>query len=74
MMNWLKLYISEKPAFFIITVLALLYLHIFNQSVRKTIVIPILVLVPVVINPILYKYVFRDLRYWRFFGFLPKRY
>lgn len=70
--KWMDLYIGEDPIFLILAVDALIYLLIANKSIRKTIIIPILFMIPVVINPILYKYIYHDLRYWRIFWAFPE--
>lgn len=68
---WINEYTGGKAVFLILAIDAAIYLMIVNKDIRKRIIIPILVLVPIVINPVLYKYVYYDLRYWRFFWMLP---
>lgn len=70
--EWVNVYVGKDPVVMILAIDALIYLLIANKSVRKTLIIPILCLVPVIINPILYKYVYKDLRYWRFFWILSE--
>lgn len=68
---WIKTYSGEKPWILILAILAAVYLFIANKDIKYRMIIPILVLVPVVINPILYKYMYHSQRYWRFFWMLP---
>ena len=72
MLEWMRLYAGEHPLMLILAADALILLLLANKSIRKMIGIPLLVMVPVVINPILYKYLYKDLRYWRFFWILPE--
>ena len=69
--NWINEYTGGNAVFLILAIDAAIYLMIVNKDIRKRIVIPILVLVPIVINPILYKFIYYDLRYWRLFWMLP---
>ncbi len=72
MRAWMSFYVNGNPAFLILAGAAFVYLMIVNRNVRKGMLWPILLMVPVVINPVLYKYVYKDLRYWRFFWLLPE--
>jgi len=65
-------YTGEPAVILFIALAAAVYLMIMNRDVRTKILVPLLILIPVVINPPLYHYVYRDLRYWRFFWLLPQ--
>ena len=71
MQKWMERYVGEHPFLLIFAVDALIFLLIANKSIRKSIIVPLLCLVPIVINPVLYKYIYRTQRYWRFFWILP---
>ena len=70
--QWMNIYTTEHLILFILAIDALIYLLIANKRIRKSMIIPILCLIPIIINPILYKYVYKGLRYWRFFWILPE--
>ena len=72
MRDWMSSYVNGNPVFLILAAMAFVYLMIVNRNVRRGMLWPILLMVPVVINPVLYKYVYKDLRYWRFFWLLPE--
>ena len=67
MQKWMEGYVGEHPFMLIFAVDSLIFLLIANKSIRKSIIIPLLCMVPIVINPVLYKYIYRTQRYWRFF-------
>jgi len=66
----LKLYAGDWH----IIVLALcscLYLIVRNRRVGGSVVLPIILVILVIMNPILYKYIFSKTVYWRLFWMLP---
>ena len=69
--HWIEEYTGSNPVIFILALDAAVYLMIVSEDIRKKIIFPLIVLIPIVINPILYKYIYYDLRYWRFFWMLP---
>lgn len=72
MLEWMRLYVGEQPLMLVLAADALIILLLANRNVRKTIVIPLLIMMPIVINPVLYKFVYKEQRYWRFFWMLPE--
>ena len=72
MQTWMEKYVDQTPLFLILTAAAAIYLFAVNKSVRKKILVTLLLLVPIVINPVLYKFVYHKLRYWRLFWILPE--
>lgn len=68
---WIREYTGEDATMLILAIDAAIYLMIVNKDIRARIIVPLLALVPIIINPILYKHVYHDLRYWRFFWILP---
>lgn len=66
--DYLSKYYMGNEKFVIIAFFCLLYLLIFEKSIRKKYALPLLIYIFVVINPILYKYVYsRTYMYWRLF-------
>lgn len=66
--NLLKDYYYGNEVFVYIALGCLLYLLAFEKEVRKKFVIPMLLIAIVVLNPLLYQYVFfKVYMYWRFF-------
>lgn len=72
MKEWMSKYAGDSPLFLILAIIAFVYLLIVNRFVRKSIIIPLLLMIPVLINPILYKYIYVDTRYWRLFWIFPE--
>lgn len=70
--DWIRTYMGTPAWLLLIAGIAAVYLFIVNRDVRVRILIPLLVLAPIVINPWLYHYIYRDLRYWRFFWLIPQ--
>ena len=72
MMSWIRDYSAGgKAAILWLAIASAVYLFIRHKEIRTRILIPLLVLVPVIINPILYALVLRKLRYWRLFWMFP---
>ena len=72
MLDWMRSYGGTNWIMLILSGGAAVYLLVAKQNVRKAIIWPIVLLIPVVINPLLYNYIYKDLRYWRFFWLLPE--
>ena len=70
MINWIKLYYGDA-IFLTMAFFSYIYLYIYNSKIRKTIIYPSAFLLFLLLNPILYKFIFRAGRYWRFFWMLP---
>ncbi len=70
--DWISAYAGTPPTLIWLALASAVYLFIVHKSLRARLLIPLLVLVPVIINPILYHYVYFNLRYWRFFWLLQQ--
>ena len=66
------LYTGSSLWLLILSSAAAVYLFIARKETRRRILYPLLVLVPVIVNPVLYHYVYRDMRFWRFFWVAPQ--
>jgi len=80
--NTAVLYAGKSPWLTLLSLAACLYLLIVSPAFRKKLLLPIIILVVLVINPVLYRFVYGNndlpfvskygLRYWRFFWMLPQ--
>ena len=68
--DWAQRYYGDA-FFLIIAVFAYLYLFFFSKENRIRIIYPVLLLCFVIVNPILYKFIFYRIIYWRLFWMLP---
>lgn len=68
--QWMDLYYAQG-AVFVLTVVAIVYLYINCEDMRNKFLIPIVVMMLLIWNPILYKYIFSKVVYWRLFWLLP---
>lgn len=69
-LEWFRAYYGNG-IFFVATMIALIYLCIVNKDLRYKLIVPILTILMVVINPILYQYIFSKITYWRLLWMLP---
>lgn len=65
-LNHIKNYYPDR-VYLLLFLCALLYIFLTNKKLRKALVIPLVLIAVIVVNPVLYKLVFRKLIYWRFF-------
>ena len=82
MWDWMVQYAGDFPVLLFLSLASVLYLLIACPSFRQKLLLPIIVLVIVVVNPVLYSLVYGNnnlpfvasygLRYWRFFWLLPQ--
>ena len=72
MQDWMAKYVGDRPFILILTAFAAVYLLFFSRMVRRTMVVPLLLMAIIVINPFLYARLYKDLRYWRFFWMFPE--
>lgn len=64
----LKNYYLGIEVYVYIALACLVYLLVFEKEVRKIFIIPLILIAIVILNPILYKYIFsKTYMYWRFF-------
>lgn len=72
MVRWIRDYSADgKAAILWLALASAVYLFIRHKEIRTRILIPLLVLVLLLINPILYAKVYHKLRYWRLFWMFP---
>lgn len=57
--------------FLIITIVACVFLAIEDKETRKKLIYPLLLVVLCIVCPVLYKYVFKNIIYWRLFWLIP---
>lgn len=80
--GWLQKYAGSSPWMLLLSIAACLYLLISSRTFRQNLLLPIILLIAIVINPLLYSLVYNNhnlpfvagygLRYWRFFWMLPQ--
>ncbi len=69
---WLQNYFGEGTGIFLLlTVAALTFLYITYKKLRFKFLWPIIIMMMVILNPVLYKYVFSRIIYWRLFWLVP---
>ncbi len=69
-MNWIARYYGDA-LFVVVAFVSYIYLFVYSKENRKRIIYPVLLICFVAINPILYKYIFYRIIYWRLFWMLP---
>lgn len=65
-LNNIKKYYPDR-VYLLVFLCAFLYIFITNKKMRKKLMLPMIVIAIIVVNPVLYKFVFHKLIYWRFF-------
>ena len=71
-LNWIKAYYgNEKWLFLILALIAFVYLFITRKNIRYNFLTPIGIMMLVALNPILYKYIFIKIIYWRLLWMFP---
>ena len=73
MVKWLHNYYGSG-AYFLLAVASYAYLFAFSKDQRKKLILPVCFLLFFILNPVLYKYVYRSTRYWRWFWLIPNVY
>ena len=70
MINWIKIYYGDC---FILLLAMISYSYLFfrYKESRRQIIFPVLLIIFLLFNPILYRYIYRANRYWRFFWMIP---
>lgn len=68
--EWVGKYYSNG-LFFVLAIIAFVYLYIVCEDLRKKFLIPIVVIMCLVLNPVLYKYIFSRAVYWRMLWAFP---
>jgi hypothetical protein len=82
MWNWIVQYTGGFPALPLLSIAAGIYLLVINRAFRRKLLAPIIALIVIVFNPILYSLLYANnnlpfvtsygLRYWRFYWLLPQ--
>ena len=80
--DWMGQYAGDFPVLLFLSLASALYLLIASPSFRQKLLLPIIILVVMVVNPVLYSLIYGNtslpfvtsygLRYWRFFWLLPQ--
>lgn len=69
-LDWIcKYYLNG--IYLLLAIVAFVYLYLSCKELRYKFLLPIFVILLIVVNPILYMYVFRRIIYWRLFWLLP---
>lgn len=68
--NWISIYIGDG-IFFIVVLVAAVYICIFMRGTIGKFIIPVVVCVVVVANPLTFDLIFRHVIYWRLFWMVP---
>lgn len=68
--NWITKYIGDG-IFFIVVLAAAVYICVFMRGMIGKLIIPVVVCIVVVANPISFEFVFRHVIYWRLFWMVP---
>ena len=70
--GWLqKYYKHDDGIFLLLAVIAFAYLFITQKKLRYKFLLPIALMMFIVLNPIIYRYVFLGIAYWRLFWIFP---
>lgn len=70
--DWFTVYFENTGGIFLLLVIvAFVYLFVRCEELRGKFLLPIAVMMFITFNPILYKYVFSKIIYWRLFWMLP---
>ncbi len=67
---WFSLYYADG-AFLIMAMIACLYLFVRCKDIRVKLLCPVIMIVFCVVNPILHKFVYSGIIYWRLFWMIP---
>ncbi len=70
MINWIKDYYGDA-IFLTMALFSCAYLYVYSTKVKKAIIYPSAFILFLLLNPVLYKLIFKAGRYWRFFWMLP---
>ena len=70
MINWIKTYYGDA-IFLTMAVFSYIYIFVCFKKVRSLIIYPSAFILFLLLNPLLYKYIFKGGRYWRFFWMFP---
>lgn len=68
--EWIQDYYADG-FFFLLAIGAFVYLYVTCKDLRYKFLLPIFLMIFIVVNPILYKYVFSRIIYWRLLWMLP---
>lgn len=71
MLFWIREYYGDQ-LFLVLTVVSGLYLFSSSEKNRKRLIYPVLLIVILIVNPLLYQYVFSRIIYWRLFWMVPE--
>ncbi len=69
--SWYQQYYADG-FFLIITMVSYIYLFVYEKKVRKNFLYPVAALAFCILNPILYRIVFKHIIYWRLFWLIPE--
>ena len=73
MLDWMHTYYGNG-IFLALSVFGYIYLFAYSKEIKKKLIYPILLLLFLLVNPVLYKFVFAKTRYWRWLWLLPNTY
>ncbi len=73
MLKWIHTY-YDSGAYFIATLGAYFYIFCTSKDKRERLILPVCFLLFMLLNPILFKYVYNNTRYWRWFWMIPSIY
>lgn len=68
--GWFRAYYADG-IFLLYALISYIYLFIKCKELRKKFLLPIAIILLVVLNPILYKYIYSKIIYWRLFWMIP---
>ena len=68
--NWFNLYYTDS-IYLTLAVIAFIYLFAHCSELRLNFLLPMVLIMCVVFNPLLYHFVFKDIIYWRLFWMFP---
>lgn len=68
--NWFNLYYTDS-IYLTLAVIAFIYLFTHCPELRLNFLLPMVLIMCVVFNPLLYHFVFKDIIYWRLFWMFP---
>ncbi|MBQ6475566.1 MAG: hypothetical protein IJJ34_05110 [Clostridia bacterium] len=71
MIDWIRIYYGSGMQLFAM-VLAYLYLFVYAKELKPKLLYPCFVILLLLTNPILYRFLFVKTRYWRYFWLLPQ--
>ena len=70
MAGYIKLFYGNG-AFLMLTIVSCIILFVLEKNTRVKLFFPIILILIIVINPVLYKYVYQKIVYWRLFWMIP---